>query len=333
MRTVLRRERASLADYQPHAGRAADRAAGAAWLSRRGLPNDPSRVVVCAGAQHAVTVALMATTRPGDALAVEALTWPGVQASAAALGLELVPVPLDGDGLSPRALLRLAKRHRIAALYCMPSLHNPTGVVMPPSRREAVVAAARRLDIQLIEDDAYGFLAEDGAQVTPLAALAPERSWHVRSTSKCFLPGLRASWLLVPPGREARATELIRATVWTAPPLGAAVASLWVGDGTAALLEAEKRREARVRQKLAAEILPIRGSASAHPASMHLWLDLPVGLRAQDLAARAAVAGVRIAPGAAFGVRCAPEAIRLALGAPPSRAELERALRVLAQLW
>lgn len=50
-RTVLRRERDALADYQPHAGRAADRAAGAAWLSRTGhLPNDPSRVVVCARA-------------------------------------------------------------------------------------------------------------------------------------------------------------------------------------------------------------------------------------------------------------------------------------------
>ena len=115
-RLVLRRERAALADYQPHAGRAADRAAGAAWLSRRGLPDDPSRVVICAGAQHAVTVALMATTRPGDAIAVEALSWPGIAASAAALGLEVLPVPMDEDGLRPRALLRLAVRRRIAAL-------------------------------------------------------------------------------------------------------------------------------------------------------------------------------------------------------------------------
>lgn len=269
-RLVLRRERVALADYQPHAGRAADRAAGAAWLSRRGLPDDPSRVVICAGAQHAVTVALLATTRPGDAIAVEALSWPGIAASAAALGLEVLPVPMDGDGLRPRALLRLAARRRITALYCMPSLQNPTGVTMPAPRREAVAAIARRFDVRIIEDDAYGFLTEDDPLIPPLAAYAPERSWHLRSTSKSFTPGLRAAWMLVPPGCEEQAANLVRATVWTAPPLGAAIASLWVGDGTALHLEAEKRREARARQALAGSLLPIRASPRSHPASMHL---------------------------------------------------------------
>ena len=329
-RLVLRRERTALADYQPHAGRAADRTAGAAWLSRRGLPEDPSRVVICAGAQHAVTLALMATTRPGDTIAVEALSWPGIKASAAALGLEVLPVPMDGDGLRPRALLRLALRHRIVALYCMPSLQNPTGVTMPARRREAVAAIARRLDFQLIEDDAYGFLTEDDPPTPPLAALAPERSWHLRSTSKSFTPGLRAAWMLVPPGQEEGAANLVRATVWTAPPLGAAIASLWVGDGTAALLEAEKRREARARQALARCLLPIPTSLSSHPASMHLWLNLPRGKAARELVQRLATLGVRITAGVAFGIGSAPNSVRLALGAPVDRGDLERALRIVA---
>lgn len=329
-RVVLRRERAAMADYQPHAGRAADRVAGAAWMSRRGLPDDPSRVVICAGAQHAVTVALMATTRPGDTIAVEALTWPGIRASATALGLQVVPVPMDEAGLRPRALLRLALRHRIAALYCMPSLQNPTAVTMPAQRREAVAAVARRLDFRIIEDDAYGFLTEDDPPLAPLAAIAPERGWYLRSTSKAFTPGLRAAWMLTPPGQVDRAADLIRATVWTAPPLGAAVASLWVGDGTAKLLEAEKRREARLRQALAAQLLPTRAAPAAHPASMHLWLDLPRKMAAQDLVRRLEDLGVRITPGAAFGVGSTPNCVRLALGTPVDRADLERALRAVA---
>lgn len=331
-RLVLRRERAALADYQPHAGRAADRAAGAAWMARRGLPDDPSRVVICAGAQHAATIALMATTRPGDTVAVEALTWPGIKASAAALGLHVVPVPMDGEGLRPRALLRLAVRHRISALYCMPSVQNPTGVTMPGGRREVVAAIARRLDFRIIEDDAYGFLADDDPPVPSLAVLAPERSWYLRSTSKSFTPGLRAAWLLVPPDQVGRAADLIRATIWTAPPLGAAIASLWVGDGTAVGLEAEKRREARARQELAARLLPLRAAGAAHPASMHLWLDLPPVLPAPELVRRAAALGVRIAPGSAFGIGNAPNSLRLALGAPAERAELERALRTVGGL-
>jgi len=331
-RLVLRRERAAVADYQPHAGRAVDRAAGAAWLSRRGLPDDPSRVVICAGAQHAVTIALMAATRPGDTIAAEALSWPGIKASATALGLKVLPVPMDGNGLRPRALLRLALRHRIAALYCMPSLQNPTATTMPLRRREAVAAVARRLDFRIIEDDAYGFLTEDDPPVPPLAALAPERTWHLRSTSKSFTPGLRAAWMLVPPGWEEQAANLIRATIWTAPPLGAAIASLWVGDGTAALIEAAKRREARVRQELAARLLPLRPSSSSHPASMHLWLELPRKTAAQDLVRRVATLGVRITPGAAFGLDCAPNSIRLALGTPEQRGDLERALHLLGSV-
>ncbi|WP_123149478.1 aminotransferase class I/II-fold pyridoxal phosphate-dependent enzyme [Mesorhizobium delmotii] len=102
----------------------------------------------------------MATTRPGDTVAVENLTWPGIQAAAAALGLELLPVPMDEHGLNPRALGRLAQRQRIAALYCMPTLQNPTARTMPIERRDAVAALARRFGFQIIEDDAYGFLAD-----------------------------------------------------------------------------------------------------------------------------------------------------------------------------
>ncbi len=179
-RAVLRRGRDTIADYQPHAGRAEDRAAGAAWLSRGGyLPNDPARVVVCAGSQHATLIALMATTRPGDAVAVEALTWPGVKAAAAALRLELIPIGLDAHGLRPRELLRAAVHRHVAAVYLTPTIQNPTSAVMPLRRREELVTVARRLDFKIIEDNAYGFLAGDD-EPPPLAALAaysgdPER--------------------------------------------------------------------------------------------------------------------------------------------------------------
>ena len=332
-RTVLRRSREALLDYPPHAGRDEDRAAGAAWLARGGhLPNDPSRVVVCAGAQHAALVALMATTRPGDAVAVEALAWPGIKAAAASLHLELVPVALDGDGIRPRDLLRAAVRRRVAAVYLTPTVQNPTSAVLPIRRREAIVAVARRLDLQLIEDDAYGFLAGEDAPA-PLAALAPERTWYVRTTSKSLAQGLRTAWLMVPPNQVACAADLVRATIWTAPALGAAIASLWVADGTAAQLEGEKRREAVARQELAAAILPAGWRVRTRPYSMHVWVELPGGLRAMEAVQRASNAGVRVTPGEAFAITGAPNAVRLALGRPPRREDLAAALGQLVKVW
>lgn len=332
-RAVLRRGREALADYQPHAGRSEDRAAGAAWLSRGGhLPNDATRVVVCAGSQHATLVALMATTRPGDAVAVEALTWPGVKAAAAALRLELVPIGLDAHGLRPRELLRAAVHRPIAAVYLTPTIQNPTSAVMPLRRREEVATIARRLDFQIIEDDAYGFLAGDD-EPPPLAALAPERTWYARTTSKALTPGLRTAWLMVPPGEERRAADLIRATVWMAPPLGAAIASLWVADGTAARLVADKLREAGVRQDMAARALPSRWGRRTHPSSMHLWVDLPKGLRAANAVRKAADAGVRVTAGEAFSVASSPNAVRLALGRPLRREDLADAFERLITAW
>ena len=331
VRIVLRRERASLIDYPPHAGRMVDRAAAAQWMARDGhLPNDPGRVLICAGAQHAIIVALKATTRPGDILAVESLTWPGIQAIASELGLQLLPLPMDDHGLRPRSLLRLAARHSIAALYCMPTLQNPVAASMPVARREAVATLARRFDFQVIEDDPYGFLMEPRA--APLAALAPERSWYVRSLSKSLAPGLRTAWLLAPHGQEQRAASIIRATIWGTPPLGPAVASHWIADGTAAALESKRRSEAKARQAIARGIIP-PGHVVHWSSAMHLWVRLPRKLRAESLARTAGSVGVWVTPASAFGVNSSPNAVRLSLCAPPSRADLALGLRRLIDLW
>jgi DNA-binding transcriptional MocR family regulator len=118
-----------------------------------------------------------------------------------------------------------------------------------------------------------------------------------------------------------------------APPLGAAVASLWIADGTAAILETQKRLEAIRRQKMTAATLPPEWPTSTHPQSMHLWLRLPHGLRATDAVDAALAAGVRVVPGRAFAVHGAPNAVRLALGRPIRRDDLATALGRLSEAW
>src|SRR5262249_47448509 len=92
---------AQLLDYQPHAGMARHRAAGAAWIARHGLTVATDQVIVTAGAQHGLAVALGALLRPGDLLLTEALTYPGIRSAAELYRLRLKGVAMDADGLKP----------------------------------------------------------------------------------------------------------------------------------------------------------------------------------------------------------------------------------------
>ena len=67
---------------------------------------------------------------------------------------------------------------------------------MSPKRREAIAEVARRKGIAIIEDDAYGALLRQAS--TPIAALAPELTWHIATLSKCVTPALRAAYVVTP---------------------------------------------------------------------------------------------------------------------------------------
>jgi DNA-binding transcriptional MocR family regulator len=140
-------ELAQLMEYQPHAGRDAERAAGAAWIERSGgLAAAPEQVVVTASGQHAMAAILAAIAEPGDSLAVEALTYPGIRAIASLLHLKIVPIALDEHGIVPEALEAACRAGRLRALYALPTLHNPTrrscrrsGAARWPSWRNATM--------------------------------------------------------------------------------------------------------------------------------------------------------------------------------------------------
>ncbi|WP_420014347.1 PLP-dependent aminotransferase family protein, partial [Teichococcus deserti] len=162
--------------YQEPGGSGRDRAAGQAWLAPRLAGAEAARLLLCPGAQGALLTVFSLLTQPGDAVAAEALTYPGVRALAAHLGLRLLPVAMDRDGMLPEAFEALCRAERPKALYCTPTLQNPSTATLPLARREALVAIARRHGVPVVEDDAYGALP--AAPLPPLAALAPELVFH-----------------------------------------------------------------------------------------------------------------------------------------------------------
>jgi DNA-binding transcriptional MocR family regulator len=313
----------SLLRYHPHGGRLHERACVAGHLRLRGLEVAAEQVLIVNGAQHGLTVALMALLQPGDVIAADALSYSGFKVVAEALRLEVVAIPVGGDGPDLRFLERLCQQRPVRAVYCMPTLHNPLGWVTPLAQRLELVAIARRHEVQIIEDAAYAFLADNPP--APLAALAPERTLYVSGLSKSVATGLRVGFMAAPLEHVPALERCIRASAWNTAGVLTAIACGWIEDGTVERLEAQKRADAQGRQALAAKVFAGMPTVT-HPASYFLWLPLPEDARA-DLITMALMReqiAVSTAEPFATGAQV-PHALRLALGSVDTQT-LARAL-------
>ena len=315
-------------------GLEAHRAGGARWLARTGAPEAPERVLLTGGAQHAMTLAFLARTSPGDLILTEELTYPGAKGLAAALHLRIQGVAMDAEGLLPDALEAACRRGEPKLVYTMPTVNNPRGIVMGEPRRREIVAVARRYGLAIVEDDTYAFLVDDPPP--PFARLAPELTTLVTGTSKSLAAGLRVGYLLAPEGEsvEERFAPYVAAISWMAAPLLAELATRWIDGGAAVRMVAWKRFEARARRELADAAFP-GARVDAYRGSSHLLLPLPPPWCAVEFSAGASRRGVVVTPAEAFmpGRGTAPEAVRLCLGTPGTRDEVARGLAILGELY
>jgi len=328
-RAILdRTDFSALMAYHPGAGSMAHRAAAAAWLEPCLGPAPPERLLVSPGAQTALAAILSVLTRPGDAVVVEPLTYPGLLALAAHMGLRLQPCAVDAQGFLPEALEQ-ACAAGARAVYCTPTLQNPTTATMSLERRGDIARVIRAAGVPLIEDDPYSRLLAE--PLPALASLAPGQVYHVATLSKCLTPGLRTAFIAAPHARAAgRVGEALRALSLMASPLMSAVVTAWIRDGTAEAVLGGVRAEAAARRAIAAGLLPgARGSAD----SLHLWLDLPPDRDLAQLREAGRKRGLAVVTSEAFAAGPeAPAGLRVSLGAARDRAVLGEALRTLAQL-
>lgn len=314
---LARTDPAALLAYHAGPGSLAQRSAGAAWTAPSLGPVDPDRMVVCAGAQAALSAILAVETTPGQPVVVEALTYPGLLSALAARSLRPVACPMDEEGLIPQALAERLAASGASLVVLTPAWQNPTTATMSPARRAAVVEACARAGARIIEDDAYGRLIEPAPPA--LARLAPDRVWHVATLAKALTPGLRIAYVAAPDPDAARRLAAAGHALCQMPaPLMAAVATAWVRDGAAEAVLAGVRAEASARRVLAAQLLP---QAKGPAGCLHVWLD-------QDV--EAAAEGLSLAPARLFAAEGAARGARLSLGAPGKQAVLASALRRVA---
>ncbi len=317
--------------FRPNVGLTRHREAAIGWLQLCGLQTEPRNVVITNGVSPAMAVALTAVARTGDLVLTEEIGHHQLIPLAAYLGLRLEGLEIDRQGILPEAFEAACAVHEVRALFLVPSHANPTASLMPEARRRAVVAIARRHDVHIIEDDAWGPLAAD--RPPPFAALAPERTLYMTSFTKCLMPGLRSGYLVVPDALVAPITSRQLALSWTATPMVAEIAGRWVTDGTARELLLWQRAALDERHLIVHEVL---GGVEhfTHPSSLHIWLPLPRGWSVDQLVTHARLRGVAVAPASAFAVDAStnPQAVRISVGSPRSGEDLRRGLQSVADL-
>ncbi len=327
---LMRTDNALLMTYHLGGGSDADRKAGARWLEPMFGHPDFRQLVVCPGAQAAIAALILALTEPGDVILAEPASYPGLRAAATQFGRRIVAVEADRHGMVPGMLEEACRRHKPALVYLNPTLQNPTAITMPERRRRELAGIAKRCNARIVEDDPYWLLAD--APPPPIAAFAPEQVIYISTLSKCLTPGLRVAFVLIrDPDERERFLAALRSFALMVAPLTAALATQWILDGSADRLMEGVRNEARLRHRMARDILAGRYSGSGD--GLHAWLELPAYWNSSQLARAADSEGIAVTPAEAFATGGGSvNAVRISLGSIRDRGHLQAGLQRLSRL-
>lgn len=294
---ALHQARAADLDYGDPAGAPRLRAELAGYLGRvRAARVRPGDLIATTGAGQAFGLVAGALRAAGvSAVGMEDPGSAPIREHLVAHGLRLVPVPVDAGGLDVAAL----DRSGVRAVLVTPAHQFPTGVVLAPERRTALLDWARRVDGLIVEDDYDAEFRYDRDPVGCLQGVAPDLVAHVGSASKALAPALRLGWLVVP----ARWRAAVRAGKLAADVCGPvleqlAFAELLSTGGYDRHLR-RLRRVYRIRRD--AVVVAVRrhlpsARVSGIAAGMHLVVELPDGTDDVALARAAGRAGLGALP-------------------------------------
>ncbi len=295
LRRVLNEAPSDRLNYLDRRGAPELREALATYLNRvRGTAGDAERVVICNGfAQALVLVTHVLKARGCRRLAIEDPGPRDTIRSAGFSGLQSVPIPVDDAGIDVAALARTDAD----AVMITPAHHLPTGAVLSPERRAALVAWATDRNKLILEDDYDAEYRYDREPIGAMHGLAPEHVIYAGSASKTLAPGLRLGWLIVPTGMVEEVAAAKDATDRGSPSLDQLALADFLSRGE---FDHHLRRmrpiyRARRDALLAAlsrhlpELRPVGASAG-----LHVLARLPAGVDESALVERAAGFGVRL---------------------------------------
>jgi 2-aminoadipate transaminase len=297
----------------------------------------PDQVLVTNGSLQGFVFLLEALLEPGDLVAVESPTYDRALLQLRLHGIEVLPVPMDGDGMDVDALATACAAGRVPKLiYTIPNFQNPSGATLSLERRRRLIEVCDEHDILVLEDDPYGRLRFEGESLPGLWTMAePGRVIFTSSFSKTVAPGLRVGYLVSPAGIGPKLTAAASRTYISPALLSEAAIHRLIVDGH---LEPNIERVTQLmRERRDAMTEGMRhmpaGTAYITPqGGFFYWLTLPEGLSADALFGDAATSGVAYVRGSDCVLEGGERTLRLAYsGVGP--AEIEEGMRRLGAVF
>jgi len=300
---VARENRVRAASYEFSLGAPELRRQISRRLADTGCALHPDNLIITNGCQEALTLALRATTAPGDVVAIESPTFYGLLQVIESLGLEALEIPTNPQtGLSLEALELALSRWPVKACVVTPNFSNPLGCLMPDDHKRRLVALLAAHKIPLIEDDIYGDLSYSHARPSLCKAL-DDNVILCSSVSKSLSPGLRVGWIA--PGRFQEKVEYMKYVLNLASPTlpQLAVNELLENGQYERHLRRVRGDYAQAVARMSEAVLRVfpEGTKITRPeGGFVLWLELPERVNGFELAQKSLAQGISIAPGPIF---------------------------------
>lgn len=304
-------------------------------------------LLITSGCQHSLLLALMATTSPGDLVALESPGFYGALQLLETLGLKALELSSDANtGISPEALALALEHWDIKALILTPAFATPTGSLMPEAHKRRILELTVPRQIAVIEDDIYGELSFGAQSSRPRSLHSFEQELFGQpahegsvllcsSFSKCLSRDLRLGWIA--PGRYRPQVQRLKlvTSLATSQTQQLGLSEFLSSGGLDRHLRSYRQRlqqQCVQLQTLIAEYLPMAVSCSQPVGGLCLWLELPSEVDTIVLYARAKDAGVIITPGALFSSQSRYQNfLRLSFAHPWTQARVD-ALKRLGEL-
>ena len=297
-------------------------------------------ILLLSGSLQGLDLVNGALLEKGDTVICERDNYEGTINRLARRGIEVVPIPLDKDGMRMDALEQAlaalkAKGVRPKFIYTIATIQNPTSTILSLDRRKKMLALAEQYDVAIFEDDCYADLTWDGRRPPSLYAMSTSGNViYLSSFSKTIAPGLRVGFVLAPGSLMQRLLAL--KTDAGSGGLEQMMLAEYCEAHFAAHLPALRRRFKAKLDTLVTALNEQFGTTAEFdypPGGIFLWVKLPDNVDAMRLRDAALKSGVVINPGPEWSLDKTYSRSRIRLCfASPTHEQIREGIAVLAEV-